>query len=78
MRRLGYRARRRLALLWLLVGLPVYIVLAVHLAERIGRPGIALELAIYIILGIVWALPLRAVFRGVGRPDPDAAGRRGP
>ncbi|PIP96181.1 MAG: hypothetical protein COW75_11155 [Rhodobacterales bacterium CG18_big_fil_WC_8_21_14_2_50_71_9] len=31
------------------------------------------ELAIYVGLGVVWALPFRAVFLGVGRPDPDAA-----
>ena len=27
---------------------------------------------IYVALGIVWALPFRAVFRGIGKPDPDA------
>jgi Protein of unknown function (DUF2842) len=69
---LGYRTRRRLALAWLLIGLPVYIVLAVNLAALLGRPGILAEFAIYVVLGIVWALPLRAVFRGVARPDPDA------
>jgi hypothetical protein len=30
------------------------------------------ELAIYTVLGILWALPLKAVFKGVGQADPDA------
>jgi len=36
------------------------------------RPPILLEFAIYVALGIVWALPFKAVFRGIGKPDPDA------
>ena len=35
------------------------------------RPGVLVELAIYLVLGVVWALPLKAVFRGVGQADPD-------
>lgn len=69
---LSYRTRRRLSLLFLLVGLPLYIVAAVTLVERFERPGILGELLIYVALGIIWAFPLRYVFRGVGRPDPDA------
>jgi hypothetical protein len=69
---LSWRARRRWALVVLLAGLPLYIALAVSLVALIDRPGIVVELAIYIGLGIAWALPLRFIFRGVGRPDPDA------
>jgi hypothetical protein len=36
------------------------------------RPSIWLELGVYVGLGILWALPFRAVFRGIGQPDPDA------
>jgi Protein of unknown function (DUF2842) len=68
---LGYKMRRRLSLLVLLVGLPAYIVAAVTLVGLIDRPSFLLELAIYLALGFVWILPLRAVFRGVGQPDPD-------
>jgi hypothetical protein len=32
------------------------------------------ELAIYVGLGVIWALPFKAVFKGVGQPDPDAPG----
>ena len=69
---LAYKTRRRLALLILVVGMPVYIVAAVTAVGLFDRPPFWLELAIYLGLGIVWALPLRAVFRGIGQPDPDA------
>jgi len=69
---LTYKARKRLALLILVVGLPLYIVVAVNVLALFDRPPFWVELAVYIILGIVWALPLKAVFRGVGREDPDA------
>ena len=68
---LSYKARRRLALLILLVGLPLYVIVAVNLVGLFDRPPIVIELAIYVVLGIVWALPLRAVFKGIGRADPD-------
>ena len=68
---LSYKTRRRLSLLILLVGLPVYAVVAVTVVNWFERPPFLLELAIYVILGIVWALPFRAVFRGVGQADPE-------
>lgn len=70
---LSYKARRRLSVLVLLVGLPAYVVVAVTLVGLLDRPSFVVELAIYVGLGILWALPLRAVFRGVGQADPDAA-----
>ena len=66
-----YRARRILSLLLLVVGLPVYIVVAVTVVGWFDRPHILLEVAIYVALGFLWALPFRSVFRGVGRADPD-------
>lgn len=69
---LSYRTRKRLSLLVLLVGLPLYIVVAVNLVEMFDRPGVFTELLIYAVLGIIWALPFRAVFRGVGKADPEA------
>ena len=70
-----YRTRKRLAILILLVGLPLYIVVAVNLVELFGRPSFLVELLIWVALGIVWALPLKAVFRGIGQADPDAPPR---
>lgn len=69
---LSYKARRRWSLVILLVGLPVYIGLSWFVLSLFDRPSILLELGIYIVLGIFWALPFRAVFRGVGQADPDA------
>ena len=69
---LSYKTRRRLSLLILVVGLPLYIIVAVTVVSLIDRPSIWLELLIYIGLGIIWALPFKAVFKGVGQPDPDA------
>jgi hypothetical protein len=68
---LPYKTRRRLSLLILVVGLPLYIVAAVTIVGLFDRPPIWLELLIYVALGIVWALPFKAIFRGVGQPDPD-------
>jgi hypothetical protein len=74
---LSYRTRRRLALLVLAVGLPLYIVVAVNVVEMFERPHVLVELLIFVVLGIIWALPLKAIFRGVGRPEPDAPGEGG-
>ena len=68
---LTHRARRRWTLVILLIGLPIYIVAAISLVNLFDRPGFLIELAIYVVLGILWALPFRAVFRGVGKEDPD-------
>jgi len=72
MAELSHKARRRWSLIILLVGLPIYIVLAVHLVELFDRPSILIEVAVYLGLGVLWALPFRFVFRGVGKADPDA------
>lgn len=69
---LSYRARRRLSLLILLVGMPVWIVVAVTVVDLFPRPPFWLEALIYVGLGIVWVLPFKAVFTGVGQPDPEA------
>ena len=69
-----YKTRKRLSLLLLLVWLPAYIVAAVTVMNWLDRPPIWLELVIYVVLGIVWALPFKFVFKGVGQPDPDAPG----
>ncbi len=70
---LTYKARRRWSLVILLSGMPLYIVAAVSLMNAIDRPSIWAEFAIYLVLGILWALPFRFVFRGVAQPDPAAA-----
>lgn len=68
---LSYRTRKRLALLILVVGLPLYIAVAWGIMGALERPSIWVELLIYVALGIVWALPFKFIFKGVGQPDPD-------
>ncbi|WIV49930.1 DUF2842 domain-containing protein [Marivivens sp. LCG002] len=70
---LSYKTRKRLALLILVVGMPAYVVVAVSIINLFDRtPSILVELAIYVILGILWAIPFKWVFKGIGRADPDA------
>lgn len=69
---LSYKARKRWSLVILLVGLPVYIVACVTVMTWLDRPPLWVELLVYIALGIVWALPFKFVFKGIGQPDPDA------
>ena len=37
----------------------------------LNRPPIWVELLVYVVLGILWALPFKFIFRGVGKEDPD-------
>jgi hypothetical protein len=69
---LSYKARRRWSLVILLVGLPLYITIAVNVVEMFDRPPIWLELLIFVALGFLWMMPFKFVFRGIGQADPDA------
>lgn len=67
----SYKNRRRLSLLILLVGLPAYIIIAVTVVTWLERPSLLVELLVYVVLGIVWALPFKFIFKGIGQADPD-------
>ena len=74
---LSYKARRRWALIVLIIGLPLYIVIAVTALNLLfpdpaNKPSIGVELAIYVGLGVLWVFPLKSIFKGIGQPDPDA------
>ena len=69
---LSYKSRRRWSLIILLIGLPIYIVAAVTIVTALDRPPIWLELLIYVVLGFLWMMPFKFVFKGVGKADPDA------
>ncbi len=71
---LSWKARRRWALVILLLGLPVYIVVAAMAVSALDRPPVWAELLVYLALGILWVLPFRAVFRGIGKADPGTNG----
>ncbi len=69
---LSYKARRRWSLVLLLIGLPLYIVVAVSIMNWLNRPPFIVELLVYAILGVLWAIPFKFVFKGIGQADPDA------
>ncbi|MEJ8559892.1 DUF2842 domain-containing protein [Yoonia sp. GPGPB17] len=70
-----YKARKRLAIFVLVIGLPVYIILAVtimsYMMTQEIRFPLVVELFAYVALGIGWAFPLKWVFKGIGQPDPN-------
>lgn len=74
---LSYKSRRRWALVVLVLGLPIYILAAAILVSVIDRPPFLVELAIYVGLGIVWILPFKGLFKGIGQPDPDDPDQNG-
>lgn len=70
-----YRTRKLLSAVVLLVGLPLYIIVATVLVSQLDRPHILVETAIYVGLGLLWALPFKGLFKGVGREDPNEGDR---
>ena len=66
---MSYKLKRRLSLFILLIGLPVYIILIVNLISSFDRPNFVVELLIYLLSGVVWAFPLKSIFRGVGQAE---------
>ena len=68
---IGYKNRRRISLILLLVGLPIYTIFAINLIALFERPSILVELLIYLGLGIIWAFPFKFIFKGIGQADPD-------
>ncbi len=76
---LPYKTRRKLSLLILLIALPLYIVVAVNLTDWLRARfeiGFLTELLVFVVLGIIWIVPLKPVFLGVGQADPDAGEER--
>lgn len=73
---LSYKARKRWALFVLIFGIPLYIVMAVTIMnwlypDPLNRPSVLVEVLVYVGLGVVWAFPLKAIFKGIGQADPD-------
>jgi uncharacterized protein DUF2842 len=75
---LSYKARRRWSLVILLIGLPAYIVASVSVLNMLDRPSFLVELIVYVLLGVVWVLPFKFVFKGIGKADPDRPAPGGP
>ena len=70
---MNLKTRKRLSLLILVVGMPLYVVAAVTLVNwmdvRFGRQPILIEVGIYVLLGLLWILPFKRVFSGIGRGE---------
>lgn len=70
---MNLKSRKRWSLVVLLIGLPLYIVAVASLMSwlegRFGRMPIWLEVPVYLGVGLLWALPFRRVFTGIGREE---------
>ncbi|PIE14594.1 MAG: hypothetical protein CSA70_01325 [Rhodobacterales bacterium] len=71
---MSYKARRRWSAIILLIGLPLYLLVAWAVLGRLPlwQLPTLVEFAIYIVVGVAWVFPLKPIFKGVGQPDPDA------
>ena len=67
----SYKLKRFLAILVLLLWLPFYIVLVLNILALFERPSLIVELLVYVIAGIFWALPFKALFKGIGQQTKD-------
>ncbi len=67
------KTRKRLTLLILLLGLPGYIIVVWGaigwLTDIYGRLPIWAEFLVFVGLGIIWILPFKRIFSGVGKGD---------
>ena len=73
---LSYKARRRWSLLILLIGMPLYIIIAVNLVDLLPELSKIVEFIMYVVLGIAWIIPLKFVFMGIGQEEPDAQNKK--
>lgn len=68
---LSYKARRRWALVVLLVVMPIWIIIAVNLADLVARDNMLVEFIVFVVLGVVWIFPFKPLFKGIGQPPPE-------
>ena len=73
---LSYKARRRWSLLILLIGMPVYIIIAVNLVALLPELSKIVEFIMYVVLGIACIIPFKFVFMGIGQEEPDAQNKK--
>ena len=65
----SYKLKRVFVLLVLLLWLPIYIVLVLNLLAYFERPNLLIELLVYVVAGVFWAWPFKALFKGIGQPN---------
>lgn len=69
---LSYKARKRWSLVVLLVWLPIWILIATGIIIKLNPENPIVLMLLVVFLAFVWVLPFKGVFKGVGKPDPDA------
>tara|TARA_B100000768_G_scaffold143320_1_gene135446 strand:+ start:145 stop:384 length:240 start_codon:yes stop_codon:yes gene_type:complete len=74
---LSYKARRRWSLLILLIGMPVYVIIVANLVAFLPELSKIVEFFMYVVLGIVWIIPVKFIFMGIGQEEPDARNEKG-
>mgnify|MGYP001300669416 CR=1 FL=1 len=65
----SYKLKRLIVLLVLLLWLPLYIILVLNLIALFERPNFLIELLVYVVTGVFWAWPFKALFKGIGQPN---------
>ena len=65
----SHRLKRLFALLVLLLWLPLFIVLVLNVLTLFERPNLLIELLVYVVAGVFWAWPFKALFKGIGQPN---------
>jgi predicted membrane channel-forming protein YqfA (hemolysin III family) len=68
---LSHKARKRWSIFVLVVGLPIWIIIAVNLADLVSRDNVLVELAVFVVLGVVWIFPFKNLFKGVAAAPPE-------
>lgn len=68
---LSYKTRKRLSILVLVLGVPLYIMSVVTVISWFDRPPIWVEFLVYVAMGMIWIFPLKSLFKGIGQADPD-------
>ncbi|KGJ03727.1 Protein of unknown function [Paracoccus halophilus] len=67
------KTRKRWSLVILLIGLPLYLIAVLYVTNLIydiwGRMPLLVEFAIYVGLGVIWVIPFRKVFSGIGKEE---------
>ncbi|MFD1795736.1 DUF2842 domain-containing protein [Paracoccus aurantiacus] len=70
---MNLKTRKRLSLLILLLGLPGYLIIAwmllAWLYDRFGDLPMLVELLVVVVLGIVWIMPFKRIFTGIGKDE---------
>lgn len=69
--KLSIKTKKLLSAVVILIWMPLYVFLAIPILSNLPRLPILIEVAIYILAGIIWVLPFRFVFLGVGKAAPE-------